>query len=129
MALLKETPRSLRQYFGLVAGLQILALIGMISGGTASLLTFSFWETVVTAVLFIYIVVRFPALLLQPTTIKVVLALGLVESTAWFVARLFGGVTVTQVVTFVLAVSIYWYRWRSVVRLSAEAVGKDPTVS
>ena len=86
MALLKETPRSLRQYFGLVAGLQILALIGMISGGTASLLTFSFWETVVTAVLFIYIVVRFPALLLQPTTIKVVLALGLVESTAWFVS-------------------------------------------
>lgn len=120
---LKETPKSLRIYFGLVAAASFYYALAMIAPGVISPLVVVFsLVNVVFGVLFTYIVVKFAALLhTKPSFIKKVLAANLMFSVIGFALSLLGGMQLGPVISLVIAVILYVYLVRSVTRLSSEA--------
>lgn len=118
--MLKETPRSLAQYFGLMS---IFCLLGMLvtyfNGGGVS--TFRFWYDAAWAVVYGYIALRLPGLLLHPTPIKAVLIVNALSSLVFFILSLRTGITIERVAILAISLLIFVYLYRSVTRLSKEA--------
>ena len=119
---LKETQKSLRLYFGFVAACSFYYAVAMVAQGVISPLMAVFSVVnVVFGGLFTYIVLKFPVLLhTKPSLLKRVLAANLVFSVAGFALSLLGGVQLASVISLILAVLIYVYLARSVMRLSNE---------
>jgi small basic protein len=120
---LKETPKSLRLYFGVVAAVSFYYGVAMVAQGPLSPLVAVFSAlNILFGALFSYIVVKFSALLhTNPSFIKWILAANLTFSVVGFGLSLLEGIQFGSVVVLVLAVLIYVYLVRSVTRLSNEA--------
>jgi hypothetical protein len=121
--MLKETPRSLRQYFALIAIISLLPFLSAIVQGRWSLFaSIPALVDLCLAGLFVYIAVRFYALLRTPTFILTVLmasAASLILSYGAHFLRT--GVEVRSVTVLGLSLLVFWYLFRSVTRLAREA--------
>ena len=119
--MLKETPKSLRLYFALVAGMSLLPMsTAIVRGQFSDLVSWSTLLNVAFSVCFVYIVIRFERLLRNPTPIKVVLIVSMALGVISFVVSLQSGLQTRQVGSFILAMLIFVYLMRSVTRLSNE---------
>jgi hypothetical protein len=126
--MLKETPSSLRLYFGIVSAVSLLWSVAGFMHGMGSLLVFALsLASGVFCILFGYIVVRFTALLSQnPGFIKNVLLGNLLLSIISFALVMMGGFQPSAFIRLLVAILIYVYLVKSVVRLSAEAAQQGP---
>jgi hypothetical protein len=117
--MLKETPRSLRTYFGLIAAFYLLIGIGGLSRGRYNWIIFvALLTNICFGALFGYITMRFEALLSgRPRFIKGVLTVNVVTS-AVFTVLLFA--SVVNLVQFAIGLLIYFYLMKTVTRLSNE---------
>lgn len=127
--MLKETPRSLRLYFVLVAAFSFLSAAEPFVKGTVS--TPIAWLSVgvglAFGILYALIAIRFDALLRKPTPIQVVLIVNLVQATISFAASLLQGTALLRAILgFALSALIFVYLIRSVRRLSLEATSTPP---
>ncbi len=125
--MLKETPRSLRLYFGIVAVFSLLPIVAVITQGRGSLLVLAI--TLVSAIfgaLFAYIAIRFAELLRKnPKFITNVLIGNFALSIVGFGLSLMGGLQPASLVRLLIAALIYFYLVKSVIRLSAEATQEN----
>jgi hypothetical protein len=119
---MKETPRSIRLYFGFCSVLQLVAGLSLAGAGNlVGMLLGSIFLGM--AVLFVFIVVRLPKLLVTTTT-PVTIALGgsLLLSVAMALESLREQAALPGVAgRFVFGVLIIVYLYRNVQRLAAEA--------
>lgn len=125
--MLKETPRSLRQYFTLIAILSLLPFI--LAAFQQRWSAFASMSAIVDlgfVGLFIYIAVRFYVLLKKPTLILAVLTLGAASMLVSHVARFIrGDLGSSSIAIVVISLLVYWYLFRSVTRLSREAAQQN----
>jgi hypothetical protein len=117
---LKETAKSLRLYFGVIAALSFYyALKGLRQDETSRLVVAMCIVNVAFGVLFGYIAVRFSYLLQsKPGFLKTVIWANLLFAVLGFVIAIFGGLQPAHFVGLLLAVLISVYLIRSVTRLS-----------
>jgi hypothetical protein len=124
--MLKETHRSLRQYFAFVAVISFLSAAGAIISQRWSAL--ASWPVAVNTtfcLLFTFVAVRFHRLIARPALIRAVLATSAALSLLGFVLSLRSGIQVSSVATFVVSILIFVYLMRSVTRLSNESATKN----
>jgi len=120
--MLKETPKSLRLYFGIIAAFYLLIGIAAIirTAGTAFSSIYVL-QNLVFGALFASITIRFESLLKNsPMFIKGVLTANLVLSLFWFVILLRNGTQPATVIGLVVGLLIYFYLIKTVNRLSKE---------
>lgn len=121
--MLKETPQSLRLYFGLIAALSFffgIPALARAAGSLQALLLST--ENLVFGALFAYIYFKFTVLLPQrPRFIKNVLTANFALSVLGFCLSLTRGLQPGPVLHLLIAALIYYYLVKSVSRLSAEA--------
>jgi uncharacterized membrane protein len=121
--MLKENPRSLRQYFALIAIISLLPFLSAIVQGRWSL--FASVPALVDlclAGLFVYIAVRFYALLQTPTFILTVLMASAASLILNYGVRFMRmGVDRWSIANVAFALLVFWYLFRSVARLAREA--------
>jgi len=120
--MLKETPQSLRQYFGLVAIITLVfGIASLVQSGGAPVAILLSLVAIVFGVWYLYITVRFPQLLYgNPKLIRGVLLANLVYSFISFALSLTGGLQVGGLVRLGLTIAIFLYLTKSVDRLSAQ---------
>jgi hypothetical protein len=124
--MLKETPRSLRQYFSLVAILSSFPLVFNVArGGYSTLLTPFALLNFASFAAFAYIVIRFYSLLPNPKFIQAVLGVGGIWTLIGFAFSLRRGVDTRAVVVVVISLLVMVYLMKSVTRLSREATQKN----
>lgn len=124
--MMKETSRSLRQYFALIAAITLIGVIGDLARGPLSSATVANVLTnLAQAMVLIYIAVRLPAMLPHPIFIQGVLGICGVWAVVCFVLSIGDGPSTQSIVVFVLSMLIVIYLMRSVARLSREAVQKN----
>ena len=123
LSMLKETPRSLRLYFGLVAAYMLLPVVIVIYRGGSSPLVFLLLATsIVFGLLFAYIALHFTELLpKRPAFIRNVLGANLPRAVIGFLLSLSAGVQPGALFGLGIAPLIYFYLVKNVTRLSAEA--------
>ena len=124
--MLKETPRSLRQYFGLVAVLTLLiGAVGLYAGRLTPLLLIISFLTVAFGAMYLYITIKFAELLpKKPAFIKNVLTANLVLRALMFLLSLAAGVRPGALFQIIIALLVYFYLVKSVTRLSAEVAAQ-----
>jgi hypothetical protein len=121
--MLKETPQSLRLYFGFVAAFSFYwGMMSLYRAGISPLVVLLSTASIVFGFLFAYIVIRFAELLpKRPDFIRTVLAANLALSVVGFALSLSVAVQLAAFFDLGLALLIYFYLVKSVTRLSAEA--------
>ena len=122
--MLKETPKSLREYFTLISVLSLLPFIlAAFERRWSAFASVSAVFNLCFIGLFIYIAVRFYALLRKPALILTVLTFGTAAMLVSYGVRLFSsGVDSKTPVILVISLLVYCYLFRSVTRLSREAL-------
>jgi hypothetical protein len=125
--MLRETPRSLRLYFGIVAALSLLwGVRAIYLAGSSPLVVALSGANIVFGFLFAYITIRFTELLpRRPAFIRNVLAANLALAVIGFLLSLSGGIQPGALFSLGIALLIYFYLVKSVTRLSAEATSKN----
>ena len=120
--MLKETSKSLRLYFGFVAAISFFYAAAVVAQGDLSPLVAVFSVVnLVFGVMFTYIVVKFRVLLYsRPAFIKKVLVANLMFSVVGFALSIPEGLQLGPIVSLIVAVLIYLYLVKSVIRLSSE---------
>src|ERR1043165_7992052 len=114
----KETPRSLRQYFTLIAILSLIPFISAVAQGRWSVFaSVSAVLDLCFAALLVYIAVRFYVLIRRPTLILAVLTFGTASMLVSCGLRLIrSGADSTLIAIVGVSLLIYWYLFRSVTR-------------
>jgi len=125
--MLKETPRSLRAYFAIVAAYSAFVGVAQVARFRGSILHLLVGAvTLVLAFLFAYIVAKFAVLLSrQPSFIKRVLTVSFSVSIVGFLASLFGGLQPSALFGVIFSALIYFYLTSSVTRLAGEATAPN----
>lgn len=120
--MLKETPQSLRLYFGLVVAFSLFSgVMAIYRAGSSPRVLLLSAASIVFGVLFAYLVIRFAELLPgRPAFIRNVLTANLALSVIGLLS-LSGGVGSGALFRLGIALLIYFYLVKSVTRLSAEA--------
>ena len=126
MPLLKENPKSLRLYFGVIAAISLYCAVAPLMHGPLPSLEVVFSVVnIVFGVLFAYIAFKFSVLLpTKPAFIKRILGASLLASVVGFALSLPDGLQLGQVGALILAVLITVYLTKSVTRLSGVAASK-----
>ena len=121
--MLKETPRSLRQYFGLIAAISILfGGAGVYEGRIVPIAVALSFVTLIFGALYLYITIKFVVLLpKKPVFIKNVLTANLIFGLLMYSLSLFAGFHPGALIQIAIEVLVYFYLVKSVNRLSAEA--------
>ena len=125
--MLKETPKSLRLYFGIVSAFSLLSGIAALAQSRGSVVVIALSvASIVFGLLFGYVVVKLSELLLnRPSFIKSVLTTNFALSILVFLISLTGGIQPGPLFRLGIATLIYFYLVKSVTRLSAEASAQN----